>query len=641
LPTSGLKLWLAADAGVTVNATNGVTSWADQSLNGNNATTLSSSFPTLIPAVMSNGLPVIHFTNNIATPALPQQFMEVPTANLGFLVGNSSAFVMAKFYAAGTSFRAVLHKTTTPSFNKAAPFDWYVASTGLPSANRGNGSSLGGVTGTTAIPNAAFTAFGCAVNGTAITHYLGYNTNNSGTTAATVGDGGYPMRIGRRADNGVFGNEDIFEVVMYDHAVSTPERQQILNYLYAHAGYAVIVFSNVPPTVTLTSPTNGTSVSAPGLLSLVANATDPDSSIRQVDFLVNGVVVASRTTAPYQVPLQVLTPGTLTIQARGVDVYGAASNSAPVTVTVTGSGPAAPPTSGLALWLKADAGVTTNSDGSVALWQDQSGNNNNAVQTYLTPVLVTNETTHQAALAFDGTLQYLDIASLVGVDLTGNFTMLYAANFLDFAANRAVLSKCVGPYPRPIDYDVSASTGIAQLFRGDATPRSQAVLSSSPLLAGQYVEAGATVNGNTVTHYLNNLPNGSGLFGYQGDDAGGPLRIGSRDDYLTQFAGNLSEIILYNSALAGSDLQTANSYLGGKYGIPMAKLYTGAPALAVTKTGANTVQLSWLPGYADFILDSRTNVASGTWTPMATNPPNNQVTVTTTNVTRFFRLRSK
>ena len=636
LPTSGLKLHLTADAGVTVNGTNGVTSWADQSLSGNDATTLSSSFPTLVSGAL-NGRPVIHFTNSTVAAGLPQQYMEVPTANLGFLAGNSSTFILAQF--GGSSFRTVLSKTANN--NKAAPFDWYVAATGIITVNRGNGSTVGGANGTTAIPNATFTPIGCAVSGQVVTHYLGYNANGSGTITAAVGDAGDPMRIGRRYDNGTFGNEDIAEVVMYDHAVSTTERQQILNYLYAHWGYAVIVSGNVPPTVTLTSPTNGTSVSAPGLLSLVANATDPDSAIAKVDFLVNGVLAASRTTAPYQIPLQVLTPGTLTIQARGVDVYGATSNSAPVTVTVTGSGPAAPPTSGLALWLKADAGVTTNSDGSVALWQDQSGNNNNAVQTSFTPMLVTNETTHQAALAFDGTLQYLDIASLVGVDLTGNFTMLYAANFLDFAANRAVLSKCVGPYPRPIDYDVSASTGIAQLFRGDATPRSQAVLSSSPLLAGQYVEAGATVNGNTVTHYLNNLPNGSGLFGYQGDDAGGPLRIGSRDDYLTQFAGNLGEILLYNSALAGSDLQTANSYLGGKYGIPMAKLYTGAPALTVTKTGANTVQLSWLPGYADFILDSRTNAASGTWTPMATNPPNNQVTVTTTNVTRFFRLRSK
>src|ERR1035437_37381 len=235
---------------------------------------------------------------------------EMPTANLGFLVGNSSAFIMAKFYAAGSSFRAVLSKTIPPGNNRAAPFDWYVASTGLPSVNRGNGSSLGGVTGTSAIPNAAFTLFGCTVNGTVITHYLGYNSNGSASPTPTVGDGGYPMRIGRRADNGVFGNEDIAEIVMYDHAVSAVERQQILNYLYAHWGYAVIVSANVPPTVTLTSPTNGTSVSAPGLLSLAANATDPDSSIRQVDFLVNGVVVASRTTAPYQVPLQVPTPGT-------------------------------------------------------------------------------------------------------------------------------------------------------------------------------------------------------------------------------------------------------------------------------------------------------------------------------------------
>jgi hypothetical protein len=179
------------------------------------------------------------------------------------------------------------------------------------------------------------------------------------------------------------------------------------------------------------------------------------------------------------------------------------------------------------------------------------------------------------------------------------------------------------------------------LYRGDATARSQAVLSSGPLPAGQYVQAGVTVNGAVVTNYLNNLPNGNGLLGYQGYDAGGALRIGSRDDLATQFAGELGEVLLYNRALSGSDLQTANSYMGGRYGIPMAQLYTGAPALVITKTNATTVQCSWLPGYADFILESRTNAVSGSWTALATNPPNNQVTVSMTNVTRFFRLRSK
>jgi hypothetical protein len=42
------------------------------------------------------------------------------------------------------------------------------------------------------------------------------------------------------------------------------------------------------------------------------------------------------------------------------------------------------------LWLRADAGVTTNASGLVSQWQDQSGNNNNAFQTNmnLQPALV-------------------------------------------------------------------------------------------------------------------------------------------------------------------------------------------------------------------------------------------------------------
>ena len=38
-------------------------------------------------------------------------------------------------------------------------------------------------------------------------------------------------------------------------------------------------------------------------------------------------------------------------------------------------------TNGLQLWLKADAGVTTNAAGGVTQWTDQSPNGNNAVQT--------------------------------------------------------------------------------------------------------------------------------------------------------------------------------------------------------------------------------------------------------------------
>src|ERR1035438_8941870 len=274
--------------------------------------------------------------------------------------------------------------------------------------NRGNGSSVGGANGTAAIPNAAFTAFGCAVNGAAITHYLGYNINGGLTLpgTVTVGDAGYPMRIGRRQDNGVFGNHDIAEILIYDHAVSDAERLQIVNYLNNKWGITVVQLADVPPTVTLLTPTNGMSVSAPSTISVIAQIINSSSPIGRVDFMVNGLLAASRTAPPYQIPLQVLSPGTLTIQAHAVDFWGASSNSAPVVVTVTGSGPASPPATGCDHWRRGNAGVTTNVDGTVATWADQSGNGNNAAQDlaqgYPSPML-TNDLGGRPVLNFDGT----------------------------------------------------------------------------------------------------------------------------------------------------------------------------------------------------------------------------------------------
>ena len=56
------------------------------------------------------------------------------------------------------------------------------------------------------------------------------------------------------------------------------------------------------------------------------------------------------------------------------------------------AGMAQVPTSGLQLWLKADAGVTLNGS-TVSSWIDQSGKGNNALQsnTNRQPLLVNNE----------------------------------------------------------------------------------------------------------------------------------------------------------------------------------------------------------------------------------------------------------
>jgi hypothetical protein len=626
--TNGLKLQLAADLGVTTDGTGAVTSWIDQSGTGNNAApTNAATSPLLVPNVI-NGKPVLRFSG-------ANQSLEVPTDNTGFTAGDLSTFALVKFSNFST-YRTVWTKTQN---NIAAPIDWYfTASSGAANLLRGNGTAYGSFAGT-APAAGAFVTVGAKVSGTAVSHYIGYNNTANGTITASPADTGWPLRIGRRLDGAVQMMGDIAEILIYDHAVSDAERLQIVNYLNNKWGIGVVQLANLPPTAKIVTPTNGMSFSAPSTISVVASVTDPDSPISQVDFLVNGMVVASRTAAPYQIPLQVLSPGTLTIQVRATDFWGAVSNSAPVVVTVTGSGPASPPTTGCALWLKADAGVTTNLDGTVATWADQSSNSNNAAQDpgYPTPLLL-SDAGGRSVLNFDGTIKYLVVPDSPSIELTNDMSLFCAVSCDDFTNINMICNKGSQAQPHPFNFYVDTA-GQTVVSRGD-TRGNSTITSSTAMPAATNVVCGFTVQGSTGTEYLQGLPNATGQFGYGTIDDGTQLYIGARDDLTLWFKGNIGELLMYDHALVGSELQLVNSYLAGKYGVATAQLSTQPPTLKVAVAGTNAV-VSWLAGYTGFILEGRTNLTLGAWSPIATNPPNNQVTLGTTNVARFFRLRSQ
>jgi peptidoglycan/xylan/chitin deacetylase (PgdA/CDA1 family) len=87
------------------------------------------------------------------------------------------------------------------------------------------------------------------------------------------------------------------------------------------------------PSVALTAPTDGQTVS--GVVNLTATATDP-SGVARVDFLVNGTVVGSSTTAPYTYAWDSTSvSGTASIAARAVDTAGNSATSASALVTST------------------------------------------------------------------------------------------------------------------------------------------------------------------------------------------------------------------------------------------------------------------------------------------------------------------
>lgn len=91
---------------------------------------------------------------------------------------------------------------------------------------------------------------------------------------------------------------------------------------------------NAPPVVGLTSPGNGAVFSAPGQVLLEANAFDGDGKVVAVEFLVNGQVLANVAAPPFQFTWSNVPAGSYTLRARATDDLGAATLSAPVSITV-------------------------------------------------------------------------------------------------------------------------------------------------------------------------------------------------------------------------------------------------------------------------------------------------------------------
>ena len=99
---------------------------------------------------------------------------------------------------------------------------------------------------------------------------------------------------------------------------------------------------NIPPSVSLTSPTAGTSYTAPAVVTLSANASDTDGTITRVEFLANGNVVATVFEGPFTATWSNVPAGTYVITARAWDNRSETRITTTATITVAAS-PVQPP----------------------------------------------------------------------------------------------------------------------------------------------------------------------------------------------------------------------------------------------------------------------------------------------------------
>lgn len=91
---------------------------------------------------------------------------------------------------------------------------------------------------------------------------------------------------------------------------------------------------NSPPSVIITSPANSSTFASRSNITISANATDSDGSIAKVDFYSNGTLVGTDTSAPYSIVLKRVRSGAYALTSKATDNLGAATTSAPVSITV-------------------------------------------------------------------------------------------------------------------------------------------------------------------------------------------------------------------------------------------------------------------------------------------------------------------
>jgi hypothetical protein len=91
--------------------------------------------------------------------------------------------------------------------------------------------------------------------------------------------------------------------------------------------------SNIPPSVTLTSPTTGAVVVATSTVTLSANASDLDGAVLRVDFYSGLTKVAQASSSPFTAGWTNVPAGQHTLRAVAIDDSGLSRTSAPVNIT--------------------------------------------------------------------------------------------------------------------------------------------------------------------------------------------------------------------------------------------------------------------------------------------------------------------
>jgi concanavalin A-like lectin/glucanase superfamily protein len=262
--------------------------------------------------------------------------------------------------------------------------------------------------------------------------------------------------------------------------------------------------------------------------------------------------------------------------------------------TEVGNAAGSVPSSGLKLWLKADAGVTS-SGGSVSRWADQSGSGTDATQATASsqPSLIANAVNGRPGLRFDGVDDFLNFTLPVN-GLTGMSMFMVSSNSSD--RNGGTVSRAENA---PLFWGETSSWGTVYLspfqtnvkFRfGTGQTNNWPSYTRPASIGSAFSRTSAIHNGSTDILYVDGqevLREGGKLSSIAKVKDTATVGRGFWDN--TYFPGTIAEVLVYNRALSDSERQGLDQYLQGRYSATATATPTTPPSTS-TPTPVPTPQ---------------------------------------------------
>ena len=426
-----------------------------------------------------------------------------------------------------------------------------------------------------------WTHLAATYDGTVLRLYVNGNQASSRSVGGNILTSNGVLRIGGNSVWGEYFSGLIDEVRIYNRVLTATEIQTDMNTAVGGTPPPPPPPDTTPPTVSITSPLNGATVS--GTVALSANASD-NVGVAGVQFFVNGAAVgAEDTTSPQSVnwdTTTVVNGGLYSITARARDAAGNQTTSSVISVSVNNSTPPPPPPSfGLVAAYGFDEGTGNSAN-------DVSGNGNNGV---INGATWSSAGRYGTALSFNGSSSKVDIPDSATLNLTNGMTLEAWVRPASLSSWQSVVLKeqsgglVYGLYANTDTNTPSVHISINQ--ETDTRGIMKVPLSTWTHLAGTY-------DGNVLHMYVNGTLVSAKNIGGTIRNSNGALRIGGNTVWGEYFSGLIDEVRIYSRALTSSEIQTdMNTALGAappQDNAPPSVTVTG-PAAGATVTGRTTL----------------------------------------------------